>query len=66
MKKLWILAAPLIVAGIGYLLKLLIPWPFNGFASGFESFGWIVMFVGGRKLVLQAIQDQSKTEEKVL
>ena len=66
MKKLWILAAPLIVAGIGYLLELLIPWPFNGFASGFESFGWNVMFVGGRKLVLQAIQDQSKTEEKVL
>ena len=66
MKKLWILAARLIVAGIGYLLELLIPWPFNGFASGFESFGRIVMFVGGRKLILQAIQAQSKTEEKVL
>ncbi len=56
LKKAWILAAPLIVAGIGYLLELLIPWPFNGFVSGFESFGWIVMFLGGRKLVLQAIQ----------
>ena len=65
MKKLWILAAPLIVAGIGYLLELLIPWPFNGFASGFESFGWIVMFFGGRKLVQQAIKEQGYTEENV-
>jgi hypothetical protein len=64
LKKTWILAAPLIVAGIGYLLELLIPWPFNGFVSGFESFGWIVMFLGGRKLVLQAIQEQSNMEEK--
>ena len=57
LKKTWILASPLIVAGIGYLLELLIPFPFNGFASGFESFGWIVMFLGGRRLVLQAIQE---------
>ncbi|MBQ4424841.1 MAG: hypothetical protein II882_03770 [Lachnospiraceae bacterium] len=63
LKKVWILAAPLIVAGIGYLLELLIPWPFNDFVSGFESFGWIVMFLGGRKLVLQAMQEQDKTEE---
>ncbi len=63
LKKIWILAAPLIVAGIGYLFELLIPWPFNGFVSGFESFGWIVMFLGGRKLVLQAMQEQSNTEE---
>ncbi len=59
LKKTWILASPLIVAGIGYLLELLIPWPFNGFASGFESFGWILMFFGGRRLVLQAIQECS-------
>ena len=38
-------------------MEILIPWPFNGFVSGFESFGWIVMFLGGRKLVLQAVQD---------
>ena len=56
LKKIWILAAPLIIAGIGYLLELLIPFPFNGFVSGFESFGWIVMFLGGRKLVLQAAE----------
>ena len=56
LNRVWILAAPLIVAGIGYLLELLIPWPFNGFVSGFESFGWMVMFLGGRKLVLQAIE----------
>ena len=62
LKKTWILASPLIVAGIGYLLETLIPWPFNGFVSGFESFGWMVMFFGGRKLVLQAIQGQRQTE----
>ena len=56
LKKTWILAAPLVVAGIGYLLELLIPWPFNGFVSGFESFGWIVMFLGGRRLVRQAMR----------
>ena len=65
LKKVWILAAPLIVAGIGYVLELLIPWPFNGFVSGFESFGWIVMFLGGRKLVLQVIQEQDNTEGTV-
>ena len=60
LKKTWILAAPLIVAGIGYVLELLIPWPFNGFVSGFESFGWIVMFLGGRKLVMQEIVRRSE------
>ena len=65
LKKVWILATPLIVAGIGYLLEILIPWPFNGFVSGFESFGWIVMFFGGRKLVQQAIKEQGYTEENV-
>ncbi len=61
LKKTWILAAPLVVAGIGYLMELLIPWPFNGFVSGFESFGWIVMFLGGRKLVRQTIQGSGGT-----
>ena len=64
LKKTWILAVPLIVAGIGYLLELLIPWPFNGFVSGFESFGWIVMFLGGRKLVLQAMQDSGEAGKR--
>lgn len=58
LKKTWILAAPLIVAGVGYVLELLIPWPFKGFVSGFESFGWIVMFLGGRKLVLREIEKE--------
>ena len=62
LKKSWILAAPLIVAGIGYLLELLIPWPFNGFVSGFESFGWIVMFLGGRKLVLREMEKHDAAE----
>jgi hypothetical protein len=56
LKKSWILAAPLVVAGIGYLLELLIPFSFNGFVSGFESFGWIVMFLGGRGLVLREME----------
>ncbi len=64
LKKSWILAAPLIVAGIGYVLELLIPWPFNGFVSGFESFGWIVMFLGGRKLVLREMEKQDAAEEE--
>ena len=62
LKKSWILAAPLVVAGIGYLLELLIPWPFNGFVSGFESFGWIVMFLGGRKLVLRETEKPDAPE----
>ncbi len=57
LKKVWILASPLIVAGIGYLIEILLPWQFNGFCSGFESFGWIVMFLGGRKMVKQAMAD---------
>ena len=57
LKKIWILAAPLVVAGIGYLLEILLPWQFNGFCSGFESFGWIVMFLGGRKMVRQSIDN---------
>ena len=62
LKKSWILAAPLVVAGIGYVLELLIPWPFNGFVSGFESFGWIVMFLGGRKLVLREMESRQTAE----
>ncbi|MCM1561890.1 MAG: hypothetical protein NC123_20525 [Butyrivibrio sp.] len=54
LKKVWLLAAPLLIAGIGFLLEELIPFPFNGFASGFESFGWIVMFLGGKECVKQS------------
>ena len=56
LKKTWILAAPLLVAGVGFLLEFLLPLPFNGLSSGFESFGWMLMFLGGRKMVLQEIQ----------
>ena len=62
LKKSWILAAPLVVAGIGYVLELLIPFSFNGFVSGFESFGWIVMFLGGRKLVLREMEKPDASE----
>ena len=56
LKKRWVLAAPMLVAGIGFLLELILPLPFNGFASGFESIGWIVMFLGG----IQAIKNDDK------
>ena len=38
-----------------WLIKLAIPE---------HALGWIVMFLGGRKLVMQAIQEQSTMEEK--
>ena len=40
LKKIWVLAAPLLIAGIGFLLEMILPLPFNGFSAGFESFGW--------------------------
>lgn len=51
LKKTWVLAAPLVIACVGFLLEWLLPLPFNGLSSGFESFGWIVMFLGGRKAI---------------
>ena len=60
LKKRWVLAAPLLVAGMGFLLEMILPLPFNGFASGFESFGWIVMFLGG----IQAIKNDERTDDR--
>ena len=51
LKKAWVLAAPLLIFGIGFLLEMILPLPFNGFSSGFESFGWIVMFLEGIQAV---------------
>ena len=51
LKKIWVLAAPLLIAGIGFLLEWSLPLPFNGFSSGFESLGWIIMFLGGIQAV---------------
>ena len=51
LKKVWALAAPLIIACFGFLLEWLLQLPFNGLSSGFESFGWIVMFLGGIKAI---------------
>lgn len=45
--KWWILASPLLTAGIGTLFDELIPLPFNGLNSGFETLGWMLMFVCG-------------------
>ena len=60
LKKIWVLAAPLLVAGIGFLLEMILPLPFNGFASGFESFGWIVMFLGG----IRAIRNDERETDR--
>ena len=51
LEKTWALAAPLVIACIGFLLEWVLPLPFNGLSSGFESFGWIVMFLGGIKAI---------------
>ena len=48
--KWWILAAPLLSAGIGTVCELL-PLPFSGINSGFESLGWMLMFVCGIGLI---------------
>ena len=61
LKKAWALAAPLVIACIGFLLEWLLPLPFNGLSSGFESFGWIVMFLGG----IKAISNDFPAENKV-
>ena len=50
-KKVFFLAAPLLAAGIGILLDSLITLPFDGIATGFESIGWLVMFLCARRAV---------------
>ena len=57
-RKVWILAAPLVVAGIGFLIEFIFPWQFNGFCSGFESMGWMIMFFGGRQMIKKAMQKE--------
>lgn len=52
----WILAAPLISVGIGTALELL-PLPFAGINSGFESLGWMLMFVCGIGIVKRSVHD---------
>lgn len=44
--KIWIIAAPLLTALIGQILEL-IPLPFKGIGSGFETLGWMLIFIGG-------------------
>ena len=39
------------IAGIGFLLEAILPLPFKGFASGFESLGWIMMVLGGIRAI---------------
>ena len=51
LKKICFLAAPLPAAGVGILLDSLITLPFDGVATGFESIGWLVMFLCARRAV---------------
>ena len=60
LKKHWVLASPLLVALMGFLLEMILPLPFNGFASGFESLGWIVMFLGG----IRAIRNDERETDR--
>ena len=50
----------MLIAGIGFLLETILPLPFNGFSSGFESFGWIVMFLGG----IRAIRNDERETDR--
>ena len=60
LKKAWTLAAPLVIACMGFLLEWLLPLSFNGLSSGFESFGWIVMFLGGMKTIRNDFPAENK------
>ena len=51
LKRTWALAAPLLIACLGFIVEWLLPLPFNGLSSGFESFGWIIMFFGGIRAI---------------
>ena len=53
--KWWVLASPLITAGIGTLLDL-IPLPFNGLNAGFETLGWMLMFICGIKHIKSIVK----------
>ena len=48
--KVWIIAAPLLMTCIGSLIDLL-PWPVNGMNSGYETLGWMLMFVCGIRYI---------------
>lgn len=59
LSKKWMMAAPLVTAGIGQLFEL-IPLPFAGIGSGFESLGWMLMFVGGIRYLELCNEKQNK------
>ena len=61
--KLWILSSPLIAIGIGSLLELL-PLPFSGINSGFESMGWLGMFICGIGYVRAVSKDNDSKNPK--
>ena len=56
--KIWIIAAPLLTALIGQILEL-IPLPFKGIGSGFETLGWMLVFIGGIKHIRNTKRDKA-------
>lgn len=48
--KIWIIASPLMMTCVGILFSFL-PLPFNGIESGFESLGWMLMFICGARYI---------------
>ena len=56
--KIWIIAAPLLTALIGQILEL-IPLPFKGICSGFETLGWMLVFIGGIRHIRNTKRDEA-------
>lgn len=56
--KIWIIAAPLLTALIGQILEL-IPLPFKGIGSGFETLGWMLVFIGGIRHIRNTKRDKA-------
>ena len=55
---IWIIAAPLLMALIGQILEL-IPLPFKGISSGFETLGWMLVFIGGIRHIRNTKRDEA-------
>lgn len=55
--KIWIIAAPLLMAAAGQVFELF-PLPFKGIGSGFETLGWMLMFIGGIRYIQNTSVDK--------
>lgn len=61
--KWWLLAAPLVTVAIGTVPELL-PLPLSGINSGFESLGWMLMFVCGIRYIRREHESTVNKSEK--